>query len=79
MAWSVTVSVATWSRVLAVSRLRPIRRPVTSPSRLPSGWAWKLRVTLVPSAVTRTLEARVPRGTRTWIRISPPLTSSGRD
>jgi hypothetical protein len=32
-------------------------------------------VTLAPSAVTRTLKARVPRGTRTWIRTSPALAS----
>jgi hypothetical protein len=38
----------------ATSRLRPIARPVTSQSRLPSDCAWKLDVTSWPSEAIRT-------------------------
>ena len=38
----------------ATSRLRPIARSVTSPSRLPSDCTWKLDVTSWPSEVIRT-------------------------
>ena len=62
----------------ATSRLRPIARPVTSPSRLPSDCAWKLDVTSWPSEVIRTSAGLVCLPTSTRTSTSPPLTSSGR-
>src|ERR1700729_3509454 len=77
--WSMTSSDAADHRPAeATIRLRPITKPVTSPSRLPSDCAWKLDVTSWPSEVIRTSAGLMSLPTSTRTSTSPPLTNSGR-
>ena len=79
MEWSMTSSDAADHRPAeATSQLRPITKPLTSPSRLPSDCAWKLDVTSRPSEVIRTAAGLMPLPTSTRTSTSPPLTNSGR-